>query len=60
MRCALKSHLLWAAWGVYQAKTSSIDFDYMHYSKGRMEGFMHSKRALQKKSSIAVDGASNC
>lgn len=29
------SHLLWGMWGVIQATTSSIDFDYIGYSECR-------------------------
>ncbi len=31
------SHLLWAYWGIIQASTSSIDFDYLGYSLMRLE-----------------------
>lgn len=31
------SHLLWAYWGVIQAKNSTIDFDYLGYSLMRLE-----------------------
>jgi choline/ethanolamine kinase len=31
------SHLLWAYWGIIQAKNSKIDFDYLGYSLMRLE-----------------------
>jgi hypothetical protein len=44
MRCVMMSHLMWAAWGLFQAKTSTIDFDYERYSKGRLEGYLRCKK----------------
>lgn len=29
------SHLLWASWGLYQARTSTIDFDYRSLAANR-------------------------
>jgi hypothetical protein len=40
----MMSHLMWAAWGLFQAKTSTIDFDYERYSKGRLEGYLRCKK----------------
>jgi ethanolamine kinase len=31
------SHLLWASWGLYQARTSSIDFDYRSLAVNRLD-----------------------
>ncbi len=30
------AHLLWAAWGLYQARTSTIDFDYRSLAANRL------------------------
>ena len=29
------AHLMWASWGLYQARTSSIDFDYRSLAANR-------------------------
>ncbi len=29
------AHLLWASWGLYQARTSNIDFDYRSLAANR-------------------------
>ncbi len=31
------AHLLWASWGLYQARTSSIDFDYRSLAENRWD-----------------------
>ena len=33
---ALVSHLFWGVWSLIQAKYSTIDFDYVEYSKKRL------------------------
>ena len=30
------AHLLWAAWGLYQGRTSTIDFDYRSLAANRL------------------------
>jgi ethanolamine kinase len=42
---ALGSHLLWAAWGLIQASASKIDFDYIGYSRKRMEWYLAQKES---------------
>ena len=44
---ALASHLNWALWGLYQASNSKILFDFIGYSKQRIDEFM-----ARRKSSI--------
>lgn len=46
-RFSLLSHLGWAVWSVVKANeesSSSIDFDYIHYARHRMEGYNFAKQ----------------
>lgn len=37
----LVSHLVWAFWGIVQARVSAIDFDFIGYARQRFQGFHH-------------------
>jgi thiamine kinase-like enzyme len=39
----LCAHTLWYLWGIVQADVSTVDFDYMDYSKVRLEGYRYHK-----------------
>ncbi len=34
--CVLFANLFWSVWGLFQARYSVIDFDYLGYSTGRL------------------------
>jgi ethanolamine kinase len=39
----LCAHTLWYLWGIVQADISTVDFDYMEYSKIRLDGYKYHK-----------------
>jgi hypothetical protein len=43
------SHLLWALWGVIQAKVSDVDFDFTGYGQQRWRMYLQSRPALLHK-----------
>ncbi|RUS83224.1 hypothetical protein EGW08_009035 [Elysia chlorotica] len=43
---ALHSHFLWGVWAIVQSQTSSIEFDYVAYSKARFEAYFFMKARL--------------
>ena len=42
------SHLWWGIWAIVQAKYSTIDFDYLHYSLLRKQGYLMMKDESQR------------
>jgi len=38
------SHLFWGSWAIIQSKYSPIDFDFLHYSQVRLQGYWMHKR----------------
>ena len=40
------SHLMWALWGLIQAKTSDVEFDYRGYATQRIQRYHATKRAV--------------
>lgn len=34
--CVLFANLFWSIWGLFQARYSAIEFDYLNYSEGRL------------------------
>ncbi len=41
------SHLVWGLWGLLQAKSSEIDFDYVAYAQQRLDEFARLIRAAE-------------
>jgi len=48
-RHSLISHLGWVVWSLIQKKVSCIEFDYLEYARGRMEGYWWMKKQLVEK-----------
>lgn len=44
----MASHLLWAIWGVIQARGAAPGFDYKEYARGRFERYCEEKRAHEE------------
>ena len=40
----LASNLFWGTWGIVQAKSATIDFDYLAYAKLRYDGYRYQKK----------------
>ncbi|GMH39128.1 hypothetical protein BSKO_07026 [Bryopsis sp. KO-2023] len=45
---SLMSHVYWGVWSIIQAKYSSIDFDYLGYSKNRLDQYFARKPSVLK------------
>ncbi|KAG5187225.1 choline/ethanolamine kinase [Tribonema minus] len=54
---ALASHLLWACWGLAQARVSEIAFDYVGYAHGRLDAYLHFSRVWPAPEGVRVAAA---
>lgn len=48
----LCAHTLWYLWGIVQADVSTVDFDYMDYSRVRLEGYKYHKAVFHSGTSL--------
>ena len=55
---AMASHLYWGLWGVIQARHSSIDFDYLGYSKRRFDRYRQLRADEELEEAIPLHDAS--
>ena len=55
---SLASHVVWGVWSILQASFSPIDFDYLEYSKKRLDEFHKRKATVMKMARDCFSGES--